>query len=239
MIDNEHNDQKAALTGELRAELSFWQTFMSSDRFIQNWCRAAPNPELELEVDFFVQGVAREIEKQRLKARILDVGSGPVSILNGSFFDVNVKLIAVDRLADEYATMWVHDFKDQVCVPETCAGEDLLKYFGPRMFDVTHIRNALHQMTDPLAVVQQMIQVTKPGGYIVVHGFEDDAHHEDWKGLHKWNVRWEAGDLVVESNTGDIVPLISRFESLISKVRLYRKTLEGERWWVGLIAEVR
>lgn len=239
MIDNEHNDQNAALIGELQAELSFWQTFMVSDRFIQNWCHAAPNPELELEVDFFVQGVAREIEKQHRKARILDVGSGPVSILNGSFVDVNVKLVAVDRLANRYATMWTQEPKGHVCMPEACAGEELLKYFGPRMFDVTHVRNALHQMTDPLVVIQQMIQVTKPGGYIVVHGFEDDACHENWNGLHKWNVRWEAGDLIVESKIGDVVPLISRFEALISKVRLYRKTLENERWWVGLIAEVR
>lgn len=239
MIDGEPNERTAALAEDFQAELAFWQNFVLSDRFIQNWCRAVPNPELELEVDFFVQGVAREIEKQHKKARILDVGSGPVSILSGSFYDVNVKLLAVDVMADKYAAMSVHDLGDQVCAPENCSGEDLLRRFGPRMFDITHIRDALHQMRDPLVVVQQMIQVTKPGGYIVLHGFEGDACHEDWRRPHHWSVKWAADDLFLEGKIGNGILLISHFRSLISKVRLYRKMLAGEKWWVGLIAEVR
>ena len=80
-------------------EVNFWKDFVVSDRFRINWCQTAPNPELELEIDAFVKLLACEIHKSGDRARILDVGSGPVSILTNSFIHIPADLVAADPLA--------------------------------------------------------------------------------------------------------------------------------------------
>src|ERR1700730_14244929 len=87
-------------------EVNFWKDFVVSDRFRINWCQTAPNPELELEIDAFVKLLACEIHKSGDRARILDVGSGPVSILTNSFIDIPADLVAADPLAHDYDTLW-------------------------------------------------------------------------------------------------------------------------------------
>ncbi|MEJ0018278.1 MAG: hypothetical protein WDN25_17295 [Acetobacteraceae bacterium] len=73
--------------------------------------------------------------------------------------------------------------------PVAVAGEDLAGHFGTQVFDVAHIRNAIDHAVHPMAVVEQMLAITRPGGFLIIHGFENEAIAEHWHGFHQWNMR--------------------------------------------------
>jgi hypothetical protein len=84
-------------TDELQAiahELTFWKGFVQTKRFLDGWVRDVPTPELRSQVHQFIR---QHIKKS---SKVLDVGSGVVSILNGTVSKEH--LTAVDPLGDLY-----------------------------------------------------------------------------------------------------------------------------------------
>ena len=77
-------------------ELAFWQQFVKTDRFLQGWVKKVKTPELNQEVADFILSVPNQ--------KVLDVGSGVCSILNGL-----VNVTPCDPLGDLYKL--VFDFE--------------------------------------------------------------------------------------------------------------------------------
>lgn len=152
-------------------ELNFWQGFVKTDRFLKGWVGKGKTPELNQEVADFIKSVLHE--------SVLDVGSGVCSILNGL-----VNVTPCDPLGDLYKL--VFDFeRHKLKAPLPFPAEELN---FKNEFDIVHISNALDHTQDPRKALDYLLQAVKPGGYLIVQGFFNEATHENWQGFHQWDI---------------------------------------------------
>lgn len=191
-------------------ELGFWATFVKTPRFLNGWVGDHPTPEL--------RPFVRDFLLERSNARVLDVGSGVVSILHGTV--PREKLTAVDPLGDRYAEIF--DFaKHGLQHPHPLAVEELP---FDRDFDVVHMSNALDHCQDPAEGFRRLEAAVAPGGTLIVQGFEDEGVAMDWAGMHQWNLHLKGRALVLGGRAGATATL-----GIADDWRLYE--LEGGRRW--------
>lgn len=205
-------------TEEIKAvahELTFWTRFVNSSHF-KTWLTDSPTAELQ-EGQPEVVELLKSLPKG---AAILDVGSGVVSILNG----LRINVLATDPLADLYACIFDYNFH-RITKPMPVAAEDL-KF--ENAFDVVHMRNALDHTQDPLLVLDNLIKACRPGGYVIIHGFENEADFEKHEGFHQTNISIKKETLALNDWTVDI--------PAIEVVKAETKTLPTGKNWVLWIA---
>jgi SAM-dependent methyltransferase len=169
----------------LRVEVDFWERWIArggvkleerldrrlTDRAVIECLRRIPEPEVE----------------------IVDVGAGPLTTLGTDFAEKRVSLTAVDPLADHYDRV-LHKVGITPPVRTTqCAGEDLLGRFGADRFDLVFCENALDHTPDPLAILTNMFGVVKPGRFVVLNHFRNEAEHASYGQLHQWNFDEQGG----------------------------------------------
>lgn len=155
-------------------ELEFWRGFVLTERF-KDWIAPKPTPEL--------RSIVREFLVERPFARVLDVGSGVVSLLHGTV--PQDRLVAADPLATEYATFF--DYREHGIEPPIQASAEDLSFHGE--FDVVHMSNALDHSGDPVRAMEGLFRAVKPGGWVIVQTFEDEGRHQGYAGLHQWDLR--------------------------------------------------
>lgn len=155
-------------------ELSFWKDFVKSDRFINGWLPDRKTPELNDLVYMFLLG--------QPDAKVLDCGSGVVSILHGTVKPGN--LCSTDLLGNEYGEIFDYD-KHGLTKPIPVGCEALT---FDDVFDVVHISNAIDHTQDPHAAYLAMYRAVRPGGFLIVQGFTNEGTHEDWTGFHNWDI---------------------------------------------------
>ena len=172
----------------VRHELEFWRGFVQSERF-QKWTAPYPTPEL----DRCVYRSLRALCAAECVRSILDVGSGPVSILHGSL-PPTVTLTTADPLGDDYAELV--DFPALGLQPPYAFAAEDLPFSA--VFDVVHVSNALDHVVSPLEALQRMVGCIRPGGFLVVQGHVDEADHEGRAGFHQHNLSLQAEKLVVD-----------------------------------------
>lgn len=177
---------------QVAEELKFWQGFVKTERFLEGWCADIRTPELRDSIYNFV--------KQHPKAKVLDVGAGACSILNGTV--PNALLTASDPLAPLYELIFPYH-KYPFSAPKPYAVEDL-PYEDT--FDIVHISNALDHCQNPEAALQSMFRAAKPGGWVVVCGFENESNAQGHQGMHQWNIELGSdGILEVTHGTTKVV----------------------------------
>jgi SAM-dependent methyltransferase len=181
---------------ELPSEIGFWEQIISGTHPNQEWCsdfreRASGTRTLPGSLTKYVQ----EIDPARLK--ILDVGSGPHTVLGPNFDGRSIDIVCVDPLADQYnATMQKADITPAIPVIK-CDGERLTDLFPANTFHLVYSRNAIDHSYDPALVVQQMVDVCAPGGVVYICGIVNEAVRENFRGLHQWNFMPVEGDMIV------------------------------------------
>ena len=116
---------------------------------------------------------------------ILDVGSGPLSMLAWGHVTRLFDLTAVDPLADRYLELLGKHGHSPNCRLVQGYGEDLAAIFEGRQFDMVWIHNALDHSQSPANVVRAMATVVRPGGYLVIQGWSREGTAEGWNGLHQ------------------------------------------------------
>ena len=165
-------------------EIDFWKWFVESDRFLLNWVRPNVNPEIRANHpdvaqcfdNFYHESNSRELA-------VLDVGSGALPWIKGIIPAMN--LVACDPLAEEYEKIFDYKAHGQIS-PVKAFAESIP--FPDNTFDIVHCSNALDHTQNPYKAILEMERVCRPGGMILIQGFENEAIHEDWKGLHQWNI---------------------------------------------------
>jgi SAM-dependent methyltransferase len=179
----------------LSYEVSFWQRFLET--------KGAEWP------DYFVNLVADEhpvsdpivLECIRRLASpsvsVLDVGAGPVSLVGTSAGGTTIRLTAVDPLADEYAELLAGAGIVPYVRTETCQGERLLERFQPGAFDLSFARNCVDHSYDPMLVIENMLTVVRPGGFVVLKHLRNEGEREGYSGLHQWNFDLQRGRLLL------------------------------------------
>ena len=130
------------------------------------------------------------------RPRLLEVGSGPVSIIAAGVDERLVDVTAVDPLARVYRDLLSLNGLDYPVRPRPGRGEYLRRLFGPRAFDVVYSSNALDHTTSPRRCLEQMCEVLKTGGYLVLEGFINEGSNGKWIGLHQHDLSPSDGQLI-------------------------------------------
>jgi ubiquinone/menaquinone biosynthesis C-methylase UbiE len=205
-------------------ELDFWKRFVKTDQFA-TWLAPGVTPELDIEVVEFMRPLVEA------GATVLDVASGVVSILNG--FVPNDKLHSTDLLGDEY--MRFFDYGKHNCRPPFPVAAEFLHMAKKTQFDITHIRNGLDHCQNVQMAFMQLITMTKPGGHIIIQGFENEATAENWQGFHQTNLRINTTVDAIIAGNKDGEEFVLEHET-IETVMVFPKQLHnGKAWfiWIG------
>ena len=168
--------------------------------------------------DDFVSRLDPELPLQdHLKARlthveeggevsILDCGAGPFTVVGKRWEGREVKITAVDALADEYDDALRKDGITPPVRTMRAEVERLDELFEPNSFDLVYMRNALDHSYDPIRGLHQMVRVAKVGSVVLLEHYLDEAESARYDGLHQWNLRMEQdGSFVVWNRRGRFV----------------------------------
>lgn len=133
--------------------------------------------------------------------RILEVGAGPIASVRFSHPKRRLQITATDVLAEEYNRI-LHRRRITPPIRTIYAdAERLTTQFGANAFDLVYAANCIDHMRDPLTAIQEMVSVVRPGGYVVMDHMIDEGAHQDYAGLHQWNLRAENGRLILWNRT--------------------------------------
>jgi len=189
------SSQRAVWERALPTEVAFWAEWIATrgldwpDDFRRRFDAAEPLQE-PLLLALLDDLPGDEVE-------ILDVGAGPATWLGKTHPRRRVTITATDPLAAEYDRL----LDDAGLAPpvRTLAvpGEALLERFGPGRFDVAYARNSLDHSADPLRILRAMLAVVRPGGFVVLRHFENEARTMRYEELHQWNFAVDDGRLVL------------------------------------------
>lgn len=207
-------------TQELSAiyhELNFWKGFVKTPRFLDGWVSKKKTPELHQTVYDFIRSVPNDF--------VLDVGSGVVSILNGTV--PNIK--TVDPLGGLY--QFIFDYQKHKIEPPVAYPCEELPY--DQEFDIVHISNALDHTQNPYTCFWKLMQAVKYGGYLVIQGFEDEAKFENWQGFHQWNFTLKGDRIFVEKKEGTSIKL-NHPEIEIVKAEALKDYFQGKTWFIWI-----
>lgn len=193
-------DAEAIRKRGLRRELGFWNDWLATkgstwpEDFIE---RTAPMSEIS---DPLVAEALRDLGVE--EPRILDVGAGPLSALGNTFEGKRVDLTAVDPLGTEYAALLAeHNVSPRVAT-QACSAEALLQNFVPESFDITYARNSLdHSLNAPLAILN-MVELTKPSGFVLLRHHPSEGQERGFQDLHQWNFEIRGQALLLSDQRG-------------------------------------
>ena len=178
--------EQATTTPNFAHEIEFWEWFVKTDRFLNNWVYPEQNPEIRANhpdvakcFDDFAAGWNEDHP-----IMILDVGSGALPWIKG-ILGTKGLVIPCDPLADEYQKIFDYD-KFSEDAPIKAFAEDLP--FDDNSFDIVHCSNALDHTQNPYKAILEMERVCRPGCMILIQGVENEATKQGWKGLHQWNI---------------------------------------------------
>jgi SAM-dependent methyltransferase len=201
-------------------ELAFWKRFVQSPHFKNDWDSDTHNNELvndQREVyDFFLA---------RPEARVLDVGSGVMPILRGIVS--RHLLVATDPLAGLYELIF--DYAKSGYPPPSAIPAEELRY--DEEFDIVHIRNAFDHTQDPVAVYANLLKAVKPGGHVIIHGFENEALFENWQGFHQWNVSIDDHECLRIEGKNPLTDYLMRNQGGIA---LSKQISSGKKWYIWI-----
>lgn len=170
-------------------EAHFWKSFVKSERFLGWIDKTRRTPEL----NETAAAILRVAASRYQPCPILDVGSGPVSILNGLLPADKAIITTADPLSAEYAEM-VDYGGHFLSPPVPAAAEDLVDYFGMNAFQIVHCSNALDHVVNVETALQAMCNVAQR--MVMVQGFTNEADHERFQGFHQHNLSLDGDNLV-------------------------------------------
>jgi SAM-dependent methyltransferase len=128
---------------------------------------------------------------------ILDVGAGPLTTLGKRWEGRVVQITAVDPLADEYKHLLAEVNITPPVQTQFGEVERLTELFPRNHFDLVHMQNALDHSYDPLLGIQQMLEVVKPRGCVLLLHEVNEGYRTNYVGLHQWNFCAENGHFIV------------------------------------------
>jgi SAM-dependent methyltransferase len=194
--------------GALRAEVAYWEEWLATKG--GKWGEEYAfrfDPAAEVSDPALRRALSATSAED---VSIVDVGAGPASIVGCRFPGKRLTVIAVDPLADSYARLLA---KANVVPPVRTAclhGEHLVERFGHDRFDIAYARNALDHAVDPTVIIEQMLDVVRVHGYVVLRHVRNEAERQAYGQLHQWNFEERDGQLVVwraghETRVGDLL----------------------------------
>ncbi|MEK6276806.1 MAG: methyltransferase domain-containing protein [Actinomycetota bacterium] len=189
------SDPVRARRRALREEVDYWRDWLSNQggKWANDYSyRLDPNAEV---ADPALCEVLASLAQKQVS--ILDVGAGPVSGVGYRFPGKTLSLTPVDPLADQYGRLLAKRGIDPPARTERAEGERLLQRFGPDRFDIAYSRNALDHAVDPVLIIENMLGVVRPEGYVVLRHVRNEAVNQAYVQLHQWNFDERDGRFVI------------------------------------------
>lgn len=213
--------------GGAASELRFWEEYLQG--------RPACVGSAELRARAFPPSLLACLEAlpcSRSRPRVLELGSGPVSLLAAGVENGWFDLVAVDPLAREYAAMMERHGLSFPVRPVTGTGESLPEVVAERSFDFAYSGNAIDHAVDPGLCVRNLARAVRSGGRLVLEGFCHEGTNAGWEGLHQHDLLVEDGHLVHFDRRGrrsEITSGMSDLRPVCHRVGPFRE--KGVRWF--------
>ena len=112
--------------------------------------------------------------------------------------------MTVDPLADFYKNLHERFQTKYVLNCVEGYGEKLNELFKKEQFHLAVTENALDHSNNPKLFVKRLVEVVKPGGYLIIAGYFSNGSKEKWQGLHKWNIEVINKELVLSNQSNTI-----------------------------------
>ncbi len=133
--------------------------------------------------------------------KILDVGSGPLTWVGKTYPGKQIKVVAIDPLAEDYVGILRDCQLDPPILPTACSGEEIVRRFGAKSFDIAFALNALDHSVDPLLVLEDMLTATNPVGRVALTHMRNEGERNAYFGIHFWNVDCRGGHFLIGNPT--------------------------------------
>lgn len=214
---------------QLRDEVEFWRRFLTTgggDRWQADFRRRL-DPEQPVQAH-----VARLVDRLEGECvRILDVGAGPLTKLGKRHRSKRLEITATDLLAPEYDRL-LRELGIEPLVRTVAAdAERLVERFGSDAFDLVHGQNCVDHMEHPLVAVEQMLAVTRPGGWVVLYHTENEGRRQSYNQLHRWDFTCDGGRFVIGAHRGRAVD--------VTRTLADRADVECEREGDAIVTAIR
>lgn len=180
-------DPKGLWNDRLPEEITFWRYWLrqSDPAFRADFAeRMTPDRPMPPYIGKILDAMGPNGQDEY---RVLDVGSGPLTALGSRHGARRVRVIPVDPLADYYDELLEEAGVVPLVRATWCHGELLRERFPAASFEMTYAQNSLDHSYDPLAVIRQMVDLTKPGGTVLLEHARNEGETREYKGLHQWN----------------------------------------------------
>jgi SAM-dependent methyltransferase len=158
--------------------------------------------------------------------RILDVGSGPLTVLGKRWDGHTLQITPVDPLADRFAELFERTGIHPIVAPVAGEAEHVADAFPADSFDLVYAQNCIDHGYDPLRSVQQMLTLVKPGSVLLLEHAIDEGEYMQYAGPHQWNFRAEEGRFVIW-RPGLRVDAHGELER---RAEIEIETLDADRW---------
>jgi SAM-dependent methyltransferase len=191
----------------LPAEVAFWDKWLATgglewkDSFRK---RTNPNAEVDSRIARFITSPA---------AKVIDVGAGPLTSIGTFWNGHRIEVVAVDPLADEYNRL-LDKYRVPVSIrTQKLDAEQLTSNFSSNMFDLAYAANCLDHAYAPWLAIEQMLEITKPGGFVVLVHEVNEGANELYRGLHQWNFYQLDGDFMISAPGRNTINISKRLSS--------------------------
>jgi len=221
---------------DLPSEVSFWEDWIRFKGL--HWkkdykARLDSNSRLQ---NFFKKYLNKTIPKNK----ILDVGAGPLTKINKKCNLTKLEIYPIDPLADEYNMLLKKYGIKPLIKTKRLEGEKLTEKYNINTFDITNSRNAIDHAYDPLKVIEEMIKVTKRGGYIILQVAIKEGSYHDWEGLHNWDFFLKDDALFLKGNGTPEFNISELFKNVVKLVEVSVKNrwLRENKWLVMVLKKL-
>lgn len=205
---------------------SAWSCGLADEQaFWDRWLRAADSPGFRFRMDPMSPlqpWIESWMDPSRSVQRIIDVGSGPLSVLGRRSAIGPIEISCCDPLAREYKLLLE---RHNIAPPHTVVavpGEALSSHFPRGHFDVSFSNNAIDHALDPLRVLREMALVTRPGGAVIVQVADREGRRASYTGLHQWDCSMDEGRFKVAARNSEAIDVASALADLVEPAAIER-----------------
>ena len=170
-LENNFKNYLSKWINGIEDEIYFWHSIISND---EKWNSFVDNRKVQSNLN---------INKNSIK--ILDVGSGPMTICSPS---EDKYIISCDPLADYYELLMKLFNRTPIVQPVFCFSERLYERFESNFFDKVFMRNAIDHSFFPMNTIFNLLYTVKIGNKVILRHAENEALRENYQGFHQFNI---------------------------------------------------
>lgn len=209
-------------------ELAFWDSVLNGDQ----WPMVRPdrtNPDLSLQ-GYLIAAIEAP---EGSRVEILDVGAGPLTMIGKKWPGRDVCITAVDPIAPAYDELLVRHGITPIFRTTLGFAEDLRAILPPASFDLVHARNSIDHSKDPLKAITEMVQMAKPGCYVLLNHVISEGRVQKYEGFHQWNLFPRRGRFYID-RPGMRAVDVGEALGAVAEVSV-GSSADGPEWFIAMI----